>query len=154
MNLVIYLPMYCDKCGNQLKNENVKFCDNCGAEILANKNKTNTGTTAGTEIICPHCGQSTLMGLQNCAKCGYLLEDNKVAVILGYIISLIFGIFGIIPGIYLLTRNNGKSKTQGLVIIIMSVISALGLLIFWPAYLLIIPIVIGGIFLWVNNYCI
>ena len=27
------MPKYCDKCGEELKNENAKFCDKCGAEV-------------------------------------------------------------------------------------------------------------------------
>lgn len=27
------MPKYCDKCGEELKNENAKFCDKCRAEV-------------------------------------------------------------------------------------------------------------------------
>ena len=38
------MPIFCDKCGAQLKNENAKFCDKCGAEVKINNNQRNTGT--------------------------------------------------------------------------------------------------------------
>lgn len=32
---------FCDKCGAELKNENVKFCDKCGAEVKLISSKQN-----------------------------------------------------------------------------------------------------------------
>lgn len=150
------MAKFCDKCGNELKSENAKFCDKCGAEILANKNKSNVATTnmAGL-IICPRCGQETPMGQAICAKCGSSLENNTAAVVVGYIVSILFSILGLIPGIYLLTRNNEKSKTQGIIICVFSILfmfmgfifsaSIMGLLF---RFLLIIIFIVIGAILW------
>ena len=144
---------FCDKCGAELKNDNVKFCDKCGAEVKANNNNSNAGTTVGGVVICPHCGQTTPMGQTICAKCGSSLENNTTAVIVGYIVTLILGFFGIIPGIYLLTRNNGKAKTQGLILTIISILWVVVALVFqsWVTYILIILLIIGGAIIWFTD---
>lgn len=119
------MPTFCDKCGNELKNDNAKFCDKCGAEISGNQNKNNNNTTTVSGISCPHCGQVTQMGLPNCQNCGAPLdtEDYTTAIIIGYatlVLGLIFGLLWIITiilGIYLLTRkNNQKAKTHGIIL--------------------------------------
>ena len=119
------MPTFCDKCGNELKNDNVKFCDKCGAEISGNQNKNNNNTTTVSGISCPHCGQVTQMGLPNCQNCGAPLDtgDYTTAIIIGYatlVLGLIFGLLWIITiilGIYLLTRkNNQKAKTHGIIL--------------------------------------
>ena len=122
---MIILPTFCDKCGNELKNDNAKFCDKCGAEISGNQNKNNNNTTTVSGISCPHCGQVTQMGLPNCQNCGAPLdtEDYTTAIIIGYatlVLGLIFQLLWIITiilGIYLLTRkNNQKAKTHGIIL--------------------------------------
>ncbi|MBE6505708.1 MAG: zinc-ribbon domain-containing protein [Methanobrevibacter millerae] len=35
------MAKFCDKCGHELKNENVKFCDKCGAEQKITGNSQN-----------------------------------------------------------------------------------------------------------------
>ena len=84
------------------------------------------------------------------------VEDNTKTVIVGYIVTFLFGVVGFIPAIYLLTRKNGKAKTQGLVLIIISIVRILASLIFrsWVALLLVIILMIGGIALWVEDYSI
>ena len=39
---------FCDKCGEQLKNENANFCDKCGAEVKINNNQNNTNKNSNT----------------------------------------------------------------------------------------------------------
>lgn len=146
---------FCDKCGEELKNENAKFCDKCGAEVKISNNQSNAGqTTVGGVVICPHCGQTTAMGLTHCEKCGVSLEDNTVAVIVGYIVSIIVPIIGLIPAIYLLTRDNGKAKTQGVLLIGLIIVFAILNLILeiWIAYIIIIILMVAGISLWFNDY--
>lgn len=145
---------FCSKCGNELKNENDKFCDKCGAEVLENKN--NAGSASGTTVICPHCSQATPMGQQICAKCGASLEDNTTAVIVGYTVTFLLGIIGIIPGIYLLTRNNGKAKTQRIFIIGISITWIILNFIFayWEKYLITIILIAIGIYLWRDDFSI
>ncbi|MEE0934166.1 MAG: zinc ribbon domain-containing protein [Methanobrevibacter sp.] len=127
------MPTFCDKCGNEIKNENVKFCDKCGAEISGNQNKSNDNTRPVSGISCPHCGQVTQMGMPNCQNCGAPLEtgDYKIAIIIGYVtlviglifLPIIFWIVTLIIGIYLLTRkNNKKAKTHGIILTVLPIV--------------------------------
>lgn len=146
------MPKFCDKCGAELKNNNVNFCDKCGAEVKTDHN-TNAETSSGA-ILCPHCGQATPIGQTNCVKCGSsLVEEHTTAVIVGYIVTLIFGILGVIPGIYLLTRNNGKAKTQGLILIIISIfrLFAVFSLQLWATYMITFILLIVGIVIWFTD---
>ena len=146
---------FCDKCGNELKNENAKFCDKCGAEVKISSNQSNGGTTnVGGVVVCSHCGQTTSMGLTHCEKCGSSLEDNTIAVIVGYIVSFILPLIGLIPAIYLLTRESGKAKTQGVFLIGLIIVYIILNLIFrsWFVYLIILILMILGIVLWFNDY--
>lgn len=145
------MSKYCDKCGAEL-NDNVKFCDKCGAEVKINNN-SNAKPTVGGVVICPHCGQTTPMGQNICEKCGNSVEDNTTAVIAGYIVTLLVGFFGIIPGIYLLTRTNPKSKTQGLILTVISILWLLSSFVFqsWIAFILIFILIIGGAIIWFTD---
>lgn len=150
------MAKFCDKCGAELKNNNARFCDKCGAEVKITNNQ-NSGTTTVGKVVCPHCGQTTAMGLTHCEKCGSQLEieNNTVAVIVGYIVSLIIPIIGVIPAIYLLTRNNGKAKTQGVLIIGFIVIYIIFNLLLqnWAISLVIMILVtVLGIFLWYQDF--
>ena len=146
---------YCDKCGGELKSDNAKFCDKCGAEVKITNTQTSSQTTiAGGVVVCPHCGQTTPMGLTHCEKCGSSLEDNTTAVILGYIVTLLIPIIGLIPAIYLLTRDNRKAKTQGVLIIGLIIITIILTLIFqsWIIYVILIILAVVGIALWYNDF--
>ena len=171
------MPIFCDKCGAQLKNENAKFCDKCGAEVKINNNQNNTGiTNTGPMTVCPHCGQTTSSELTHCEKCGLSQNEYTAGVIVGYIVTFILGFFLIrvlpiitynifasifliitlIPAIYLLTRKSGKAKTQGVFLI--------GLIILWCilshifrysveiTYLIVILLMAAGIYLWFKDY--
>ena len=41
---------FCDKCGAELKNENVNFCDKCGAEVKFKSNTQNSSKTPNVPI--------------------------------------------------------------------------------------------------------
>ena len=143
---------FCDKCGSELKNENAKFCDKCGAEI--NNSVNNTENNNLPSITCPKCGNNIPLGENRCLKCGSILEDNKTAVIVGYIVAVIGSIFGLIPGIYLLTRNNEKSKKQGMIICLISITPIIFILILKNLYLswiIVIILIIVGAYLWINE---
>ena len=146
---------FCDKCGEELKNENAKFCDKCGAEVKISNTQSNSGTTTvGGVVVCPHCGQTTSMGLTHCEKCGSALEDNTTAVIVGYIVTFLLSIIGIIPAIYLLTRNNGKAKTHGVILIGLIIIEFIlrWAITGWIWLLIMLLLTIGGIVLWYNDF--
>lgn len=154
---VIIIPKFCDKCGGELKNQNAKFCDKCGAEITINKNKTdNDANIMGGTVICPACGQTSPIGHSACVNCGSPFENNNFAIIIGYVVTCALGIFGLIPGIYLFTRKNAKSKIQGINIVIFSILITLLRFIFqlpWKNFspviliVIIVFIVIGAV-LW------
>ena len=101
------MPKFCDKCGHELKNENVKFCDKCGAELI---------------------GQSKLSNTYNNM---IYQEDHKTTVILGYVctvpLSLLFPLIGLIVGVifavYLFTRdNNDDLKIHGIIMILIPIV--------------------------------
>lgn len=148
------MSKFCDKCGAELKNENAKFCDKCGSEIrIAQNNRVLTDIDG---IVCPFCGQVTPKNQANCVNCGVQLkEDNLVAVIVGYVLAFLFPLFALIPAIYLLTRDNLKSKTQGIYIIIMVVVFFILFIIFnvgWIRFIIGILMIIVGAVLWVEDY--
>lgn len=136
------MPKFCDSCGSELKNENAKFCDKCGAEVKTNQNESNSETVSG--VVCPKCGTTNPIGQKVCSNCGeyVVLENNTVAVIVGYIGLWTFTIISLITGIYLLTRPNGKSKTQGLLLIIFMILDSIiaftmySYLYYFPDYLI------------------
>lgn len=147
------MTKFCDKCGHQLKKDNAKFCDNCGAEVKITENQNNLNTNVAN-VICPTCNQATPMGQTICVNCGAQIqvEDNSLAVAAGYIVTFLFSIIGIIPAIYLLTRNNGKAKTQGLWIIVTVIISVISGLLLGPFGIIITLIFIAiGVVIWVND---
>lgn len=142
------MARFCDKCGAEIKGGNVKFCRECGAEVLV-KNNVETNAS-GAVVVCPHCGQPTPMGQPVCAKCGVSLENNTLAIVVGYIVTLIVPILGLIPGIYLVTRDNEKSKLQGVIIIALSVMAIISGLFFGFGIRILVYIVfiVIGILLW------
>lgn len=151
------MPTYCDKCGNELKNDNVKFCDKCGAKITANNTEDSEIPNSG--VVCPHCGQTTPIGQTICSNCGaeIEMENNVVAVAVGYIVTWILGFLGIIPGIYLITRRNKKSKTQGIIILILSVLLLINSLVmgysaFFTSILILIIGTVTGVAVWLTDY--
>jgi len=154
---VIILPTFCDKCGNELKDDNLKFCDKCGAEIVTNQKSDTEFPDSG--IVCPHCGKTTPVGQPICSNCGaeIELENNVVAVAVGYIVTWILGFIGLIPAIYLLTRRNRKSKTQGIILIALIALLIISQLIFGSigygiAYLLIMIIgTVAGVAFWMTD---
>ena len=146
------MSKFCDKCGSELKNENAKFCDKCSAEV--NNSANNAANNTLPSVTCPKCGNNIPFGQNRCLKCGSSFEDNKTAVIVGYIVAVILGIFGLIPGIYLLTRDNEKSKKQGMIICLISItriIFNLFLRNFYLSWIIVIILIIIGVYLWINE---
>ena len=152
----IIMVKYCDKCGAELM-DNARFCNKCGAEVkIINNNQNTQMANMGAVVVCPNCKQTTPMGLTHCENCGSSLENHTTAVIIGYIVTLITGIVGIIPAIYLLTRNSGKAKTQGVFLIGLIVLwIILNLLLrSWIKYLIIFILLGLGAYLWFEDYSI
>ncbi len=89
------MATFCDKCGAEIKDDTVKFCHKCGAEISV-KQISVADETIGTGICCPHCGNLVPIGQKVCMNCGQPLEDNKIAIILGYIFAILGSLFGAI----------------------------------------------------------
>lgn len=140
---------FCHNCGAELRSENDKFCQKCGAEVYHDNNANINNIESG--MTCPKCGNIVPFYQKSCPNCGLIFEDNKIAVIIGYIVSIFFGIFGLIPGVYLLTRDNSKSRTQGIIVCAISLLWLLALLIRWFAYIFIIIAVCFGIYLWTTD---
>lgn len=44
------MAKFCDKCGAELRNENVKFCDKCGAKLKFTSNTQSNSTTLNMPI--------------------------------------------------------------------------------------------------------
>lgn len=131
---MILLSNFCDKCGNDLKDSSFKFCDKCGAEVTTNKNKVKLETNI-SGAISPYCGGTTPIGQTNCVNCGVQIEEkNTIAIIIGYLAALIFSWIGLIPGIYLLTRNSKKSRNHGIVITLISLFIFLLNLFVWSLF--------------------
>ena len=145
------MASFCDKCGAKLK-DGVRFCDKCGAKV--NVSDSTSSNFRGAMMICPHCGQQTPAEQVLCENCGSSLEDNKVAVIAGYIVTFLVPILGFIPAIYLLTRKNGKARTQGVFLIGIIILMIILNLIFsvWIGYVVVIIAMVVAAFLWFDDY--
>lgn len=98
------MSKYCPSCGQELVDE-AKFCKNCGMN-LENYQSPNEVQHARPEYS-PQVAEN----------------KHTVAVILGYICAILIPLFGLIFGIYLITRNDSESaKMHGKIVIGISVI--------------------------------
>lgn len=59
-------------------------------------------------------------------------NPHKVAIVLGYLFALLGGWFGIVFGVYLLTRDHPKARKQGKIITPLTVVS----IIIWYSIIL------------------
>ena len=131
---------FCSNCGNELK-DNTKFCPNCGNAVNAKAESAPKQQNNTSGINCPKCGSNVPLGNTICLNCGSPLheESNVVAIILGYLgtiigaafLPLIGIIIGIISSIYLLTRPGKGAKIHGVIIIIILVI----IIALWFSYM-------------------
>lgn len=87
------MAKFCDKCGNELK-DNDKFCDKCGNEVIVVKSNT---STSGTSYSCPYCGK-TIPYSKKCPYCGKSLHNDDAAK-LGLGVVGIFLLIILISGI-------------------------------------------------------
>ena len=114
---------FCNNCGQEVK-DGAKFCSGCGASLTGETPSSNTHQNNISGTPCPQCGSIVPFGNAACTKCGSLLNPDKhtTAIVLGYICSIFIPLFGIIFGIYLLTRPNKDVHKHGIIMIILSVV--------------------------------
>ncbi|WP_407376112.1 zinc-ribbon domain-containing protein [Methanobrevibacter sp.] len=93
--------------------------------------------------FCPYCGEELVDNAKFCKSCGKNLEDfqttqssqntdyyppttqndHKTAIIVGYIFAVLIPLFGLITGVYLLTRKDSeKANRNGKYVIIVSLV--------------------------------
>ncbi len=97
------MSKFCPSCGEELL-DNAKFCKNCGTNLETNE-QAQTTTNA-----------------QQTYEVQKVEDDHKIAVIIGYICSILIPLIGIIIGIYLATRNSESASRHGKYIIILGVV--------------------------------
>lgn len=119
---------FCNNCGKEVK-EGTKFCSGCGASLTDETPSSDTQQNNISGTPCPNCGSIIPFGNVACTKCGSLLNPDKhtAAIVLGYICSVFLPLFGIIIGIYLLTRPNKDVHKHGLIMIVLAIV----MVIFW-----------------------
>ncbi len=89
-----------------------KFCPKCGEELVDNAK------------FCKSCGENLETTQQNFKQENHNYEiqkvekDHKIALILGYACAILLPLFGLIIGIYLITRkDSSKANYHGKIII-------------------------------------
>lgn len=93
--------VFCPSCG--AKNPaGAKFCQGCGGEITIPSSNANTGTYTPVK-------EEPVKYTENLAA----EESHTLAIVLGYIFSLLGSIIGIIASIYLQTRESPKAIMHG-----------------------------------------
>jgi uncharacterized membrane protein YvbJ len=117
--------MFCPECGSK-NSENAKFCKECGEDFTPiNFSKTVTG-------ICPYCAEKINPNAVKCKYCGEWLnekakrenkeEDHTLAIVLGYIFTVLGGVIGLIIGIYLIAQKDKRARNHGDLMIIVNVV--------------------------------
>lgn len=98
------MTKFCPYCGEELI-DNAKFCKSCGKNV-------EKFTAASNDTFTQ----------ENPYKPPVVEKDHTLALVLGIICAFIIPLFGIIFGIYLMTRqDNPKSKTHGIIVTALSV---------------------------------
>lgn len=91
------MTKYCPNCGESLVDE-AKFCKNCG-EKLSNVSPSPVSQKPASE------------------------SSHLIAIILGYVLALLIPLFGLIIGIYLLTRKDSSSASiHGIIMIVLALV--------------------------------
>jgi len=125
---------FCLKCGNSLESNNTQEKPLNSKPDVGNNNidqgdvSITSEPNHSNEVNCPYCGGSINVTAEKCRYCGewvkkrqsqpYNPHDNDgktytLAIVLGYIFTLLGGWIGLIIAIYLLTRDNKDAKTHG-----------------------------------------
>lgn len=121
---------FCTECGNEIHDDNLNFCDKCGAKIVK--------PTNNDYQFCPQC-RKKIENTNMCPHCGYssFKKSYKPHIIIGYILAVLglllpgLAIFGAIIGIYLVYKNHeeilkskiNKTSANALLILIFSIIA-------------------------------
>lgn len=147
--------MFCPKCGTD-NPEGGKSCSKCGAALPAETLKP-TG-------VCAKCGTKNAEGTKFCQNCGAMLDtqaakaagsttslEPKTAGLLCYLAWWITGL------IFILIEKENKfvrfhamqSIVTGVAITVLWVVVQVLASIFWPFYILGVPIWIVSVILWI-----
>ena len=101
------MSKYCPFCGEELKDE-AKFCKSCGKSL---EDIHQGGDDVFKQPV--NTQQTPIPQASN---------NHKIAIILGYICAILIPLFGLIFGIYLVTRDDDNAKKHGKFVILISVI--------------------------------
>ncbi|KZX15216.1 double zinc ribbon [Methanobrevibacter cuticularis] len=120
----------CLNCGT-LNDVDSKFCVKCGG-ILKTEDSSNNR-------LCPYCGSSIPANASKCKNCGEWINksmkpsNHSLAIVLGYIFTLLGGWIGLIIAVYLLTRDDSRAKKHGGIQLAISIIWIVIILLIWSS---------------------
>ena len=100
---------FCPSCGTERK-EGSKYCHNCGYDfgnVSAELNSNSNSNTQATQNPIPNVQSE---------------NSHTISKILGYICAILIPLFGVIFGIYLITRDEEDAKKHGKLIIGLSIV--------------------------------
>lgn len=108
------MSKFCPSCGEELI-DNAKFCKNCGMNLETKEENPYPKEEINQQFSVPT-----------------VENDHKIAVILGYALAILIPFFGIIVGIYLITRKDSENaKKHAKYVLVLSVVIWLLSIIFF-----------------------
>ena len=99
---------FCPSCGEERK-EGSKYCHNCGYDFGNVDAEENTNLNSNTVT------QNSIPNVQS-------EKSYTFSKILGYLCAILIPLFGVIFGIYLVTRDEADAKKHGKLIIGLSIV--------------------------------
>lgn len=99
---------FCPSCGAERK-EGSKYCHNCGYDF------GNVGAEENTNLNSNTVTQNSIPNVQS-------ENSYTFSKILGYLCAILIPLFGVIFGIYLITRDEENAKKHGKIIIGLSIV--------------------------------
>lgn len=103
---------FCPSCGAERK-EGSKYCHNCGYDFGAVDAGVNANSNSNANA---QVNQNSVPNVQANEN------SHTISKILGYISAILIPLFGIIFGIYLITREEEDAKKHGKLIIGLSIV--------------------------------
>lgn len=101
------MTKFCPSCGEKLA-DNAKFCKNCGMNLETQQQTQQTDSTQ------PPMQNYEVPKAEN---------DHMIAIVLGYICAILIPLFGVIFGVYLVTRKDSeKAPFHGKIILAIAII--------------------------------